>query len=410
MALETLFAGHDDSLFSNLPSLPEDLDDLFSDDLAQFLRTEELVLVDTSVVLPVEERFHSEVTAPVPQISGPNSHVSSSLNCPAQSSAPRELAVQRCAGPPTKANRRRAAGLVRLVTTELPSPSSPVPEPAPAPSPAPVVEVKKEVVVEAPVASHHGSDNMGDTDSEDSNFTEEDAMNIDDGPQQAGKVNKRKAPEVDWRAIEDPAERRRQRRLAKNRVTAARSRERKKVQWADMEIKLNAIHSENQELKAMLEKLARENSLLRDQLAGLAQGAAPTGLRGNSYSAEPAVLVFISTMLLLCCVLPADKAVLLGSGVPLLLLAQLVSGKADQPLSDALLRFLLTIKTLLARSAKKLRDAVHKVLYRRQYCVGRRVLSSTHAWACQTPGGMCQLSQQYQDLHSKAHAARVIVS
>lgn len=37
------------------------------------------------------------------------------------------------------------------------------------------------------------------------------------------------APEIDWRSITDPAERRRQRRLAKNRLTAAKSRERKKV-------------------------------------------------------------------------------------------------------------------------------------------------------------------------------------
>jgi hypothetical protein len=37
------------------------------------------------------------------------------------------------------------------------------------------------------------------------------------------------APEIDWRSISDPAERRRQRRLAKNRLTAAKSRERKKV-------------------------------------------------------------------------------------------------------------------------------------------------------------------------------------
>jgi cyclic AMP-dependent transcription factor ATF-2 len=33
---------------------------------------------------------------------------------------------------------------------------------------------------------------------------------------------KRRAPVVDWRAINDPEERRKQRRLAKNRVTAAR--------------------------------------------------------------------------------------------------------------------------------------------------------------------------------------------
>ena len=66
-------------------------------------------------------------------------------------------------------------------------------------------------------------------------------------------ANKRKAPEVDWRAIEDPAERRRQRRLAKNRVTAARSRERKKEQWGEMEAQLTELREENQAIKAMME-------------------------------------------------------------------------------------------------------------------------------------------------------------
>ncbi|GFH32109.1 BZIP domain-containing protein, partial [Haematococcus lacustris] len=52
----------------------------------------------------------------------------------------------------------------------------------------------------------------------------------DAGAATSVKYNKRKAPDVDWRSITDPAERRRQRRLAKNRMTAARSRERKKEQ------------------------------------------------------------------------------------------------------------------------------------------------------------------------------------
>lgn len=54
---------------------------------------------------------------------------------------------------------------------------------------------------------------------------------------------------MDWRSIEDPAERRRQRRLAKNRVTAARSRERKKAQWGEMEAKLASLEAENSGLK-----------------------------------------------------------------------------------------------------------------------------------------------------------------
>lgn len=55
------------------------------------------------------------------------------------------------------------------------------------------------------------------------------------------------------------AERRRQRRLTKNRAAAARSRERKKLQWANMEAKLAGLlpympspHSFSQVYKAVL--------------------------------------------------------------------------------------------------------------------------------------------------------------
>jgi hypothetical protein len=110
-------------------------------------------------------------------------------------------------------------------------------------------------------------------------------------------ANKRKAPEVDWRAIEDPAERRRQRRLAKNRVTAARSRERKKEQWGDMENQLADLRAENLQMKAMMEAMMRENTILKDQLASLTRGAS---LTGTGSGPEPAVLRCLAIMHLVC--------------------------------------------------------------------------------------------------------------
>ena len=74
------------------------------------------------------------------------------------------------------------------------------------------------------------------------------------------------APEIDWRSITDPAERRRQRRLAKNRVTAARSRERKKVQWAELEARLAALEADNSALRSALEASRAESAQLRQQL------------------------------------------------------------------------------------------------------------------------------------------------
>lgn len=86
-------------------------------------------------------------------------------------------------------------------------------------------------------------------------------------------ADRRRAPEVDWRAIEDPAERRRQRRLAKNRVTAARSRERKKEQWGEMSAQLSALEEENALLREMIDGLSDENAGLRERLASLFRGA-----------------------------------------------------------------------------------------------------------------------------------------
>lgn len=94
---------------------------------------------------------------------------------------------------------------------------------------------------------------------------------------------KRRAPVVDWRAIDDPEERRKQRRLAKNRVTAARSRERKKEQMAEMEQRLSQLEAENGSLRTLLQTMMSENTGLKEQLASLTRGAAaaPPALEGS---------------------------------------------------------------------------------------------------------------------------------
>jgi hypothetical protein len=94
---------------------------------------------------------------------------------------------------------------------------------------------------------------------------------------------------VDWRAITDPAERRKQRRLAKNRVTAARSRERKKEQWAEMQASLAALQADNASLKAALAAARNENAQLKQQLGSLNRGLA-VAASTTGQGAEPAAL------------------------------------------------------------------------------------------------------------------------
>eukprot|EP00879_Flechtneria_rotunda_P001104 GHRR01001246.1.p1 GENE.GHRR01001246.1~~GHRR01001246.1.p1 ORF type:complete len:391 (+),score=100.87 GHRR01001246.1:309-1481(+) len=114
-------------------------------------------------------------------------------------------------------------------------------------------------------------------------------------------ANKRKAPEVDWRSIEDPEERRKQRRLAKNRITAARSRERKKQQLSGMEERTSQLEQENSQLRVLLHSLAQENTSLKEKLASLTRGA--TTFNTGSSTAEPAVLKCLAIMHLVCLLL-----------------------------------------------------------------------------------------------------------
>ncbi|KAF6260919.1 hypothetical protein COO60DRAFT_1503989 [Scenedesmus sp. NREL 46B-D3] len=120
-------------------------------------------------------------------------------------------------------------------------------------------------------------------------------------------ANKRRAPEIDWRSIEDPAERRRQRRLAKNRVTAARSRERKKEQLAGMEDRMDTLEQENEQMRALLASLSQENASLREQLASLTRGAAAC-LNTTGSGPEPAVLECVAIMHLVACLVLSVRA------------------------------------------------------------------------------------------------------
>jgi hypothetical protein len=138
----------------------------------------------------------------------------------------------------------------------------------------------------APSAANHSSPEPCNQ----SGHTSDSSMDVQERP------NKRKAPEIDWRSIEDPEERRRQRRLAKNRITAARSRERKKVQLAGMEGRMQQLEVENAQLKSLLEHCMKENSSLREQLASLNKGA---GIASIGSATEPAALLYIAIMLVL---------------------------------------------------------------------------------------------------------------
>lgn len=135
-------------------------------------------------------------------------------------------------------------------------------------------------------------------------------------------ANKRKAPEVDWRSIEDPAERRRQRRLAKNRVTAARSRERKKEQMAEMEERMATLEQENSQMRALLLSMAQENTSLKEQLASLTSGASTTN--NPVSSPEPAALKCLAIMHLVCCLLVVKASFMMVAALVSVLTQQAV--------------------------------------------------------------------------------------
>lgn len=124
-----------------------------------------------------------------------------------------------------------------------------------------------------------------------------------------------------------------------------------------------------------MDKFAHENNQLRDQLVQMTQPGANPSLRGSN--AEPAVLIFIATLLVLACFVSGEKLVLFGSAVPLLLAAVLLKGSASSaqhPLGDTLLCFLMQLRTLFRRTSRSSGAALHKLLYQRHRLVGRQVL------------------------------------
>lgn len=133
-------------------------------------------------------------------------------------------------------------------------------------------------------------------------------------------------------------------------------------------------------MRAVLEQFARENAALKEQLLSLANGAKPTGhgrSGRNSTTAEPAALVLIATLLVLCCFLPADKAMMVGSAVPVLIAMQLLlqqQVKDGSAAFDALIRTLAQLKGLLAKSSRGLKRYMNCVLYKRHYFCGRKLM------------------------------------
>jgi cyclic AMP-dependent transcription factor ATF-2 len=69
---------------------------------------------------------------------------------------------------------------------------------------------------------------------------------------------------VDLATISDPAERRKQRRLAKNRATAATSRERKRKQLTELQHRVNQLEAANASLNKALAQRDHELSMLRN--------------------------------------------------------------------------------------------------------------------------------------------------
>jgi cyclic AMP-dependent transcription factor ATF-2 len=77
------------------------------------------------------------------------------------------------------------------------------------------------------------------------------------------RIGKRK-PDVDLATISDPAERRKQRRLAKNRATAATSRERKRKQMSELQHRVNQLEATNASLNKLLAQRDQELATLRN--------------------------------------------------------------------------------------------------------------------------------------------------
>ena len=208
--LAQLFDGEDGISF---PPLPDDLDDLIGEDLMQIM-----------AAVTQQDACHHR-----PASSGDAAGSTGASACHSAGSSP-ALAASSPLG-------SAAAGLVpRLVTTCLGASACCAAGGAVAMYEA--FARSSGFTGTSGQASGSRADTYSGGDSSDSDDDIDMDGAVDAGAARKGAGSKRKAPEVDWRAIADPSERRRQRRLAKNRVTAARSRERKKSQWSEMEAML----------------------------------------------------------------------------------------------------------------------------------------------------------------------------
>lgn len=188
-------------------------------------------------------------------------------------------------------------------------------------------------------------------------------------------ANKRRAPEVDWRAIDDPAERRRQRRLAKNRVTAARSRERKKEQLVGMEGRMQSLEQENAQMRALLASLTQENASLKEQLASLARGAAAVN---TGSSPEPAVLKCLAIMHLVACLTLTVKA---SFGLVMMLVSVLVQQSLQTGTSPA---------AVLSKSSSMSAAAVASAPFASAKCEWQGVFGGRRRWqqVCTSSGAV----------------------
>jgi len=153
-----------------------------------------------------------------------------------------------------------------------------LPPPAP-PSPQNVARVMNDVTTSYPKKSVSSATSEGVTLPQE--HTDEASEEAVPAPQPARRKRGRKAkPLVDLDSITDEKERKRQRRLMKNRMTAAMSRERRKNQFTELEESVSRLAKEKQELLAALRDRDAELAALRNRLAQ-AEGAAAPPLGGS---------------------------------------------------------------------------------------------------------------------------------
>lgn len=98
---------------------------------------------------------------------------------------------------------------------------------------------------------------------------------------------RKKAPEIDWRSVQDPEERRRLRRMAKNRRTAAASRERKRAVVDALHIKVEQLERDNANMRTENLKLAAKAAASAEEAARLHELLARVGAAATSAATQP---------------------------------------------------------------------------------------------------------------------------